>query len=419
MHVTYLGHAAILVEVDGKRILMDPWLTDPTYHGSWWHYPALQLGVRDLPEIDYLYISHEHPDHFDPPTLEELDKTVKVVIAKFQRKRFRDRIRAIGFEDIIELDFGVDFTCADTSLKLRLIPPDRPWDDSAILLRDGTTTLLNVNDCHLDETTLRSLGESYDIDVAFLTFTGASQYPGCFNFGLATKLARCRFSKTAHLDEFVNWARLLQTKRAVPAAGNHALLAEDQLFLNTPAYSNTPGDAIAALAKALPDVEGLQMNPGDEWSPDKGLKRLQAPPDWSRRMDDIEAMSRQMRGRIVEYFANEPTPTSDLYDRFHDHFSELLGRDLDTMARIGISTWWQVTGPNGGDWSIDFGRQKDWVRRGIPNQWNLRLTIPDKLVYLGVSEQAIWDNVVLSFRLRLARQPDRYMKEFWTWFSKV
>jgi len=25
----------------------------------------------------------------------------------------------------------------------------------------------------------------------------------------------------------------------------------------------------------------------------------------------------------------------------------------------------------------------------------------------------------LSFRVRLARNPDHYMKEFWTWLSKV
>jgi UDP-MurNAc hydroxylase len=226
MHVTYLGHAAILVEVDGTRILMDPWLNDPTYHGTWYHYPPLQIGVRELPKIDYLYVSHEHPDHFDPPTLSQLDKDVRVVIADFKRKRFRERLEALGFRNIRELPFGTDHRCDGTRLTLRLIPPDRPWDDSAILLRDGETTLLNVNDCHLDDATLSALGDEFSIDIAFLTFTGASQYPGCFNFGLASKIQRCRFSKHAHLQEFVEWARLLKTKRAVPAAGNYALLAE-------------------------------------------------------------------------------------------------------------------------------------------------------------------------------------------------
>lgn len=419
MQVTYLGHAAILVDVDGTRILMDPWLTDPTYHGTWFHYPPLVLGPRDLPKIHYLYVSHEHPDHFDPPTLAQLDKDIHVVIANFRRKRFRDRLRALGFERITELDFGTDFQCNGSGFNLRLIPPDRPWDDSAILLRDGRTTLLNVNDCHLDDATLSAVGNEFPIDIAFLTFTGASQYPGCFNFGLATKIERCRYSKHAHLEEFVHWAKLLKTKRAVPAAGNFALLAEDQIFMNTPNYVNTPGDAIAALAAAAPEIEGVQLNPGDRWAPEGGVDRHRPAPDWSRRMQDIEVLSRDARGRVAEYFASEPEAPTDLWERFRDYFGGILARNPDVPPRVGITTWWRVTGRHGGDWVIDFRRDQDWVYRGVPDDWNLRITIPDKLVHLGLSGQAIWENLVLSFRVRLARRPDRYMSDFWTWFCKL
>ena len=86
MLVTYLGHAAIMLEAGGSRILMDPWLVDPSYDGTWWHFPPLALGVRDLPRIDYLFVSHEHPDHFDPPTLQQLDKNTHVIIADFRKK---------------------------------------------------------------------------------------------------------------------------------------------------------------------------------------------------------------------------------------------------------------------------------------------------------------------------------------------
>ncbi len=419
MRITYLGHAAMLVEVDGIRILMDPWLTDPTYHGTWWHYPPLQLGVRDLPKIDYLYVSHEHPDHFDPPTLAQLDKNVHLVIGNFARKRFRDRLAAIGFRRISELDFATDFPCDGGRMTLRLIKPDRPWDDSAILVRDGQTTLLNVNDCHLDQATLSGLGRDHSIDIAFLTFTGASQYPGCFDFSLASKIERARYSKTGHLEEFVNWARLLRTKRAVPAAGNHAFLAEDQLFLNNTQYANTPADAIEALRAGAPEIEGLQMNPGDVWTAPGTLERRRPAPDWSRRMEDIEEMSRAARSRIAESFGSEPAAPDDLYERFQCYFDERIARDRQASARVGITTWWTVTGEQGGEWAIDFRRAEGWVRRGVPDDWNLHITIPDKLVYLGVTERAIWENLVLSFRVRLARRPDRYMVDFWTWFCKL
>lgn len=419
MKVTYIGHASMMVETEGVRVLMDPWLTDPTYHGTWWHYPPLAHGIRDLPRPDYLYISHEHPDHFDPPTLRQMDKDVHVVIANYKRKRFRDRIAALGFRHIEEVEFGKPFRCGGNGVTLRLIPPDRPWDDSAMLVQDGHSTLLNVNDCHLDDATLERLGKEQRIDLAFLTFTGASQYPGCFEFPLASKIERWQASKHAHLEEFVNWAQLLRARRVVPAAGNYALLSPDQLFLNTSHYVNTPQEAVEALRARVPDIEGLQMNPGDVWTAEGGLERLRPAPDWSRRLEHIEELSAAHRGQIAEYFASEGEAPADLYDLFHAYFTRLLSADPSAAQRINIVTWWVVDGPHGGDWVVDFTRERDWVYRGVPAQWNLRLKFPARLVHQGVTGDAIWDNLILSFRVRLARNPDRYMKEFWTWLSKL
>ena len=72
MQITYVGHAAIHVAGGGRTILMDPWLSDPAYCNSWFHYPPLVHSLRDLTPVDYVYVSHEHPDHFDAATLREL-----------------------------------------------------------------------------------------------------------------------------------------------------------------------------------------------------------------------------------------------------------------------------------------------------------------------------------------------------------
>ncbi len=417
--VTYIGHACMLMESGGTRILMDPWLTDPAYHNAWWHFPPLEVTPRDLGPIDYIYISHEHADHFDPASLSQLDKSAKILIARYRRRRFHDRIRALGFSDIQELEFGQTYSLNGSGLSVRLIPPDRPWDDSAILVKDRDTTVLNVNDCHLDDATLERLGREERIDLTFLTFTGASQYPGCFEFPLGSKIERWRASKEAHLDEFVSWARLLRARQAVPAAGNYALLAPEQLFLNTPNYVNTPAEAIERLARVAPEIEGLQMNPGDVWLPDGTLRRYRPAPDWSRRMELIEALSRQHADKIAAGFAAEPQAPRDLYDRFYEYFTGLLREDPGIAKRVNIVTHWVVDGPYGGDWVVDFTRDRDWVYRGVPNQWNLRLKWPATLVYQGVACGGIWDDLVLSFRVRLARNPDRYNKEFWTWLCKL
>ena len=420
MEVTYIGHAAMIMKsAAGATILMDPWLTDPTYHGSWWHYPPLTIGVPDLPKIDYLYISHEHPDHFDPPTLEKMDKDVAVVIANFERKRFRDRIAKLGFGNITELDFNQDYRPPGADFTLRLIKPDRAWDDSAIVVRDAQDTFVNVNDCHLDDRTLSALGHEFDIDLAFLTFTGASQYPNCFDFSEESRLQRARDSKKAHVEEFVSWAKLLRTKRAVPAAGNFALLAEDQLHLNDSNYVNTPGEAIEALRVGAPEIEGLQMNPGDRWSESEGLVRLKPAPEWNKRIEEIQRLSGEVREQSQAQRDGEVPASPGLAERFRTYFDKLLSSDLETTRNIGITVWWQVEGPEGGDWFIDFSRDSDWVQFGVPRDWNLRISMLDRLVEQGVSGTATWDNLVLSFRSRLSRRPDDYKQAFWTWFCKI
>ncbi len=418
MKVTYIGHACILVESGGTRLLMDPWLVDPTYHGTWWHYPPLETTPQDLPKIDYLYISHEHPDHFDPPALAQLDKSTEILIAKFKRRRFHDRIKAIGFHSITELEFGKETKLNGSGLAVRLIAPDRAWDDSAILVKDRERSVLNVNDCHLDEATLERLGEQENIDLAFITFTGASQYPGCFEFPLASKIERWRASKESHVEEFVNWAKLLGAKQVVPAAGNVAFLAPDQLFMNTSHYVNTPQDAVERLAAEAPEIEGLQLNPGDVWESGR-VARHKAPPEWGNRLAHIEELSREWEERIAAQRASEPPAPADLYEQFHAYFTRLLEGDPTLAKRINIVSYWIVDGPHGGDWVIDFTRQSDWVYRGTPAAWNLRLKFPSELVYQGVSGQGVWDDLILSYRMRLARNPDRYNKEFWTWLCKL
>src|SRR5262249_17021518 len=150
--------------------------------------------------------------------------------------------------------------------------------------------------------------------------------------------------------------------------------------------------------------------PGDQWTSDGVVTRLKPPPDWGRRLEHIAELSRRHSETVAAGFAAEPAAPADLYDRFHAYFTRLLEADPALAPRINIVTWWVVDGPHGGDWVIDFTRQRDWVYRGVPPQWNLRLKFPDRLVALGVGEQAIWDDLILSFRVRLARNPDRYNK---------
>src|SRR5690606_24676582 len=139
-----------------------------------------------------------------------------------------------------------------------------------------------------------------------------------YDYTLEERVKICRRRQLKHLEGFVHRVELLHARRAVPFAGNFALPHADQLWMNEKDQNNinTPDEAIALLAERLPSVEGLQMNPGDVWSLETGLRRHQPPPDFQRRFEDIQAMSKQVQARLRALDAAEPEARPGLRQDF-------------------------------------------------------------------------------------------------------
>src|SRR2546426_1458441 len=102
MKVTYYGQACTLIEVAGRRILTDPWLTEGAYFGTWFHTHVLaDLGVTPQSvaqrKPDYLFLSHEHHDHVDAKSLEAFPRDIPILICKFPSSRFRHYVEGMGF----------------------------------------------------------------------------------------------------------------------------------------------------------------------------------------------------------------------------------------------------------------------------------------------------------------------------------
>ena len=81
--LVWFGHSSYFIQIDGKRFLVDPVFCGnaspfsfmiKSFEGTDIYTPA------DIPEIDYLIITHDHWDHLDYKTVKELNPKIGKVI---------------------------------------------------------------------------------------------------------------------------------------------------------------------------------------------------------------------------------------------------------------------------------------------------------------------------------------------------
>src|SRR5258705_4996248 len=110
--VTWIGHATVLVQLDGVNFLTDPTWAERSGPFSGFigvrRYTPPGIAFDDLPPIDFVLISHDHYDHLDEPTVRRLARTVDplFVVPLGIKAWLADR----GITNAVELNWGESVT---------------------------------------------------------------------------------------------------------------------------------------------------------------------------------------------------------------------------------------------------------------------------------------------------------------------
>ena len=123
LRVTYINHATLLIQVDGINILTDPIWAERSSMVSWAGPKRVRApGVKmaDLPRIDIILISHNHYDHLDLGTLEQLVKNNSPEI--LVGLGVKELLVAKGFAKITEMDWWQKHEASPNNLKITFVP---------------------------------------------------------------------------------------------------------------------------------------------------------------------------------------------------------------------------------------------------------------------------------------------------------
>ncbi|MDG4829578.1 Rieske 2Fe-2S domain-containing protein [Solwaraspora sp. WMMD1047] len=231
MRLTGTGHASMRIDTAAGSILCDPWV-NPAYFASWFPFPDnSELDWESLGQVDYLYVSHLHRDHFDAAHLKRfISKQATVLLPEYPTSELEDELRELGFRsflrtrsnEVVELDGGLK-----VMIQALTSPTDGPIGDSSLWVEHDGVRLLNQNDAR--PTDLSTFAELGHVHAHLLQFSGAIWYPMVYELPQHAKTAFGKQKRDRQFDRTWRYIADLKASHVFPIAGPPCFL-DDELW---------------------------------------------------------------------------------------------------------------------------------------------------------------------------------------------
>lgn len=255
MKLTLVSHASVIVDTGDVRLWTDPWLSGTAFNDSWRLLPEAAWDAALLDGVDYLWISHEHPDHFHIPTLRSLPEAFKQrVTVLFQQnnsdKMFRafaqfgfTRWRALPHRAVVPLTSSTRVYCYQEGQM-----------NSCLAVLDGERVMLDVNDAEVRTEDCRLIVKDIGRCEVVLNQFSIAGYAG-----LEDRERRLRAMARGILENMVDNHRDLGARTTIPFASFVYFSTVDNRYVN--AFANRPADVARHFAEQ--GLELAVLYPGD------------------------------------------------------------------------------------------------------------------------------------------------------------
>jgi UDP-MurNAc hydroxylase len=400
-NLKFWGHNCFSITTEHSVLLIDPWFSNSgAFFGSWFQYPKnhhCEDKVLDLLESkknSFIFISHEHQDHYDPNFLKRIPANATIIIPKYADKNFRDEIINLG-RNLIELsDF--EKKSLDDSIQIHLIISDIGVNhDSAIFIKTEDFTFLNQNDCKVFDR-LSELEES--VDFYSVQFSGATWHPSCFVFSEKRKKHISKLKVENKFNNVLSGINQLNPKFFLPSAGpvifpfleTGLSMGEDNIFVHQ--------EELKDFLTSKGFNESLFLKPGDY------LNSNLTEPIPTPNENDINTY----KNGIVDVWSSLPDELNlkFLYNSINERLSNIKNIEIKNCPILIFNF--------GGEFDKEDHTNNKKIFIDLNNK-----TIIDEFNYSTNYEEIIstekyfnlmcsegWQNVYLSLRAKVVRRPD-------------
>jgi L-ascorbate metabolism protein UlaG (beta-lactamase superfamily) len=149
MKTKFIGHSSILIESGKDKILCDPWYTGTAFNDGWKLLSEPKTDINDL-DFNYIWYSHEHPDHFSVVDIKKIDKEKRKNITILFQETIDNKVKDFCIKNDFKVKELEPFKVVKLSDSLEIINGTDGFD-SWLCVKDSEKTILNLNDCRLDD----------------------------------------------------------------------------------------------------------------------------------------------------------------------------------------------------------------------------------------------------------------------------
>jgi len=233
MKFKFIGNAGgIFIGSKNSKILCDPWIIDGVFGGSWFHYPPLKTKLSDIQNIDGIYVSHIHPDHFDERFF-KFKKDIPLIILNEGPNFLKKNLIKLGYSNFLEIKNNETVKFREFNLTIYKPFTKHIYEeslignliDSALVLNENDITAINFNDNTPDEKSCSFLKDKFKkIDLAMLNYNAAGPYPSCFdNLSTEEKKNQHKIILDRNFNYLTKIIPILNPKSVLPFAGAYVI----------------------------------------------------------------------------------------------------------------------------------------------------------------------------------------------------
>lgn len=420
MHITYLGHAGFCIETEEAIVIVDPWVS-PTgaFDASWFQLPRnhhmaayVQEKLQDARKERYLYISHEHKDHCDPSFLRSLtSRDFTLVLPKFRRDALRRMFADYRCKGMVLLEHQDVLPIPGGTIQM-FLDDHEISRDSAILVRAGGHSFLNLNDCKIHDQLPGIVAASGAIDVFTAQFSGAVWHPTCYDYPKKRYEAISRKKLTSKFEAVARAIEAVQPKLYLSSAGPACFLDPLLYPINFEQVNIFPRAAafFDFLKKRLPDGQAALFEPMPGDTLDVAAMRWVHLSQERLTEENFAAYLQQYAALYEGFFQmRRRTFTAAELEGLWEKLREaLLGKlaNLTLHDRIKVPLYFCLTDAPDRMLRVDFVQKQVEFSTAIleKNHYSIKALAGD--VARVLDDKLIWEDFALSFRLKLNREPD-------------